>query len=241
MLVARKMQQPEYSSPVGSVGSFSPNDVSNSVSNARDKVMNKIARKKVRQALKTFSEVCASVREEFGGRGDRKALQAVKERGETVNMDKPILGPVPGVKVGDKFRYFAQLNAIGLHLPNQSGIGYIKQGRKLLATSVVASGVYDDDLQQRDLLIYIGEGGNLNDPKKSPQDQKLKRGNLALANSVTEKNAVRVIRYFFAAPNGIKIYMYDGLYRVVKYWEDKGPTGKTVYKFQMNRISINPQ
>lgn len=54
-----------------------------------------------------------------------------------------------GVKVGDEFRYCAQMNAIGLHFPSEVAIGHEKHAGELLATSVVASGVYDDDLQHK--------------------------------------------------------------------------------------------
>ncbi|KAK9198300.1 hypothetical protein WN944_013484 [Citrus x changshan-huyou] len=82
---------------------------------------------------------------------------------------------------------------IGLHLQIQGGIDYVKHKGKILATSIVASGGYDDNLDNSDVLIYTGQGGNVMNGGKEPEDQKLERGNLALANSIHEQNPVRVI------------------------------------------------
>ncbi|GAY62173.1 hypothetical protein CUMW_215690 [Citrus unshiu] len=83
---------------------------------------------------------------------------------------------------------------IGLHLQIQGGIDYVKRKGKNLATSIVASGGYDDNLDNSDVLIYTGQGGNGMNGGKEPEDQKLERGNLALANRTHEQNPARVIR-----------------------------------------------
>ncbi|PNY00002.1 histone-lysine N-methyltransferase H3 lysine-9 specific SUVH4-like protein [Trifolium pratense] len=37
-----------------------------------------------------------------------------------------------------------------------------------------------------------------------------------------------------------KVYTYDGLYKVVNYWAEKGISGFTVYKFRLRRIDGQP-
>jgi euchromatic histone-lysine N-methyltransferase len=72
--------------------------------------------------------------------------------------------------------------------------------------------------------------------EKEPEDQKLERGNLALKNSLHEKNPVRVIRGSDASDGKSRTYVYDGLYLVEKCWQDLGPHNKLVFKFQLDRI-----
>jgi hypothetical protein len=66
----------------------------------------------------------------------------------------------------------------------------MKHGGEILAISVVSSGGYDDDLDNSDSLTYIGQGGNVMNTDKEPEDQKLEWGNLALKNSMHKKNPV---------------------------------------------------
>ena len=60
----------------------------------------------------------------------------------------------------------------------------MKHDGLILATSVVASGGYTDDLDNSDSLIYTGQGGNVMRSFKEPEDQKLARGNLTLKSSM---------------------------------------------------------
>ncbi|XP_050377739.1 YDG domain-containing protein At5g47150-like [Argentina anserina] len=166
-------------------------------------------------------------------RVDLEAFKVLKDRGLFVKSGKNVIGDIPGVKVGDKFQYRVELILCGLHHQTQGGIAYGNFGGKVLATSIVASGGYADDLQSKDSLIYTGQGGNP-ERGKDPQDQKLERGNLALKNSV-QKNHVRVIRGSELV-YGSRTYVYDGLYMVEKCWQERGALGKLVFKFQMNRI-----
>ncbi|KAI3905576.1 hypothetical protein MKX01_036485 [Papaver californicum] len=36
------------------------------------------------------------------------------------------------------------------------------------------------------------------------------------------------------------LYTYDGLYKVVKYWEEKGTSGFNVFKFGLKRFEGQP-
>lgn len=50
-----------------------------------------------------------------------------------------------------------------------------------LAVAIVISGMYEDDLDNAEDVVYTGQGGhNLTGDKRQIQDQVLERGNLAL-------------------------------------------------------------
>ncbi|GAU29283.1 hypothetical protein TSUD_226540 [Trifolium subterraneum] len=206
-----------------------------------------MARNKVRNALRLFqavsrkllqeAEAKAKSNEKERRRFDLQAAKILKEKGSYVNEGDKILGSVPGVEVGDEFQYRIELNIIGLHRQIQGGIDYMKHKNKVLATSIVASGGYSDELDNTDVLIYTGQGGNVMTSDKDPEDQKLERGNLALKNSSEEKNPVRVIRGSESSDGKSRIYVYDGLYLVESYWQEMGSHGKLVYKFRLRRIS----
>ncbi|CAK8539529.1 unnamed protein product [Lathyrus sativus] len=208
-------------------------------------------RKEVRRVLRLFqvvsrkllhdAEAKAKSNDKERKRVDLQAAKMLKENGNFVNSGKHILGPVPGVEVGDEFQYRVELNIIGLHRQIQGGIDYTKHNNKVLATSIVASGGYADDLDNTDVLIYTGQGGNVMSNSKEPEDQKLERGNLALKNSSEEKNPVRVIRGSESPDGKSKIYVYDGLYLVESSWQDMGTHGKLVYRFRLRRIPGQPE
>ncbi|XP_022737173.1 histone-lysine N-methyltransferase, H3 lysine-9 specific SUVH6-like [Durio zibethinus] len=213
------------------------------------------SRNKVRETLRLFQAVCRKLLQEEESklkeqgkthkRVDCQAAKILKEKGKYVNTGKQIIGPVPGVEVGDEFQYFVELNIVGLHRQSQGGIDYVKQGEKIIATSIIASGGYEDDLDNSDVLSYMGQGGNVMQKGKQPEDQKLERGNLALANSRFVKNPVRVIRgetrsSDLSEGRG-KTYVYDGLYLVEEFKQEPGPHGKLVYKFKLVRIQGQPE
>ncbi|KAL7167051.1 hypothetical protein ACSBR2_037672 [Camellia fascicularis] len=115
-----------------------------------------------------------------------------------------------------------------------AGIDYMKHGGMIITTSIVASGGYVDDLDNPDVLIYSGHGGNITGrDKQQPEDQKLERGNLALKNSISAKNPIRVIcgsketklSTLDARAKIVLTYIYDGLYTVERYMHDVGPLG----------------
>ncbi|MCH95173.1 Histone-lysine N-methyltransferase H3 lysine-9 specific SUVH6-like, partial [Trifolium medium] len=210
-----------------------------------------MARNKVRNALRLFQAVSRKLLQEAESKAksnekerrrfDLQAAKILKEKGNYVNEGDKILGSVPGVEVGDEFQYRIELNVIGLHRQIQGGIDYVKQKNKVLATSIVASGGYSDELDNTDVLIYTGQGGNVMSSDKDPEDQKLERGNLALKNSSEEKNPVRVIRGSESMDGKSKIYVYDGLYLVESCWQEMGSHGKLVYKFRLRRIPGQPE
>ncbi|XP_051137343.1 histone-lysine N-methyltransferase, H3 lysine-9 specific SUVH4-like [Andrographis paniculata] len=224
------------------------------------------ARNRVRETLRMFNAFCRKLLQQEesnsqlgveekltvkkGKRIDLISAKMIKEIGKEVNTEERYLGQVPGVEVGDEFQYRVELAVIGIHRLYQAGIDWIKLDGVPVATSVVSSGAYDDDVENADVLIYCGQGGNVVGKSKQPEDQKLERGNLALKNSISAKTPVRVIRGWKEArvmdpldPKSkmVTTYVYDGLYTVKRYWEKEGPHGKQVFMFELRRQPGQPE
>ncbi|CAO2837839.1 unnamed protein product [Amaranthus hypochondriacus] len=217
-------------------------------------------RSKVQETLQLFQDVYRKLLQEEDStksrdqeaaskRADLRAAKILKDQGKYINTKK-LIGSVPGVEVGDMFNYRIELAIIGLHTPLQGGIDTTKLDKQTVAISIVASGGYANDVDSSDVLIYTGQGGNATGADKQPEDQKLERGNLALKNCIDKKTLVRVIRGFRGTKPSdthdgrakmVATYTYDGLYTVVKYWDDLGPHGKLVYKFELRRVPGQPK
>ncbi|PKI41170.1 hypothetical protein CRG98_038455 [Punica granatum] len=163
---------------------------------------------------------------------------------------KKRVGDIPGIKVGHQFYSRAEMVVVGFHSHWLNGIDYMGMAYKAdykdyqfpLAVAIVLSGMYEDDLDNADEIVYTGQGGhNLTGDKRQIKDQKLERGNLALKHCIDRDVPVRVIRGHECANSYTgKIYTYDGLYKVVKYWADKGISGFTVYKYRLRRVPGQP-
>ncbi|PIA52358.1 hypothetical protein AQUCO_01000311v1 [Aquilegia coerulea] len=207
-----------------------------------------VSRNKVRETLRLFQMLCKELLHSAEEKCSRKRVdllsaKILKKKNKWVNSGNQNLGAVPGVEVGDEFSYRVELSVIGLHRPYQGGIDYTTRRGKILATSIVASGGYDDAICGSDVLIYSGQGGCPVRGVTTATDQKLVRGNLALKNSMDEGTPVRVIRGFDKT-NGHNYsrmvmaagFTYDGLYLVEKYWKQKGRYGTDVFMFQLRRI-----
>lgn len=178
-------------------------------------------------------------------RGDLRASSVMKERGLWLNRDKRIVGEIPGIIVGDVFFFRMELCVVGLHGQVQAGIDYLSayqsSNHEPIATSVIVSGGYEDDEDAGNVIIYTGHGGQ---DKHSRQcvHQKLEGGNLGLERSMHYGIEVRVIRGFkYDGSASGKVYVYDGLYRVVEAWFDVGKSGFGVYKFKLIRIENQPE
>ncbi|KAL4595885.1 hypothetical protein ACB092_12G124900 [Castanea dentata] len=203
-------------------------------------------RKKVEESLILFRELLSKRMAELKAKSGIKngatrlayIAAAIDLRWERkwVNLDKRI-GAVPGVEVGDRFECATELNVIGLHRQFQGGIDYMVKGGQKLATSIVASGRYVNDIISSEVLVYSGQGGNPSVGRSEPKDQKLERGNLALKNSMEARTPVRVIRGSeVSKASKTVVYIYDGLYLVDKCMQERGAFGKLVFKFELRRI-----
>ncbi|KAL3506254.1 hypothetical protein ACH5RR_031636 [Cinchona calisaya] len=155
-----------------------------------------------------------------------------KERGLWLNRDKRIVGPILGVETGDVFFFRMELCVMGLHGQPQAGIDYLSAYQSLngepITMSVIVSGGYEDDEDTGREIIYSGHG-------------KLEWGNLELERSMLYGIKVRVIRgiKYDGSVSG-KVYVYDGLYRVVNCWFDMGKSGFGVFKFRLVKIENQP-
>lgn len=179
-----------------------------------------------------------------GSRPDLNAGSVMNDKGLTVNRSGKVVGPVPGVEVGDTFYFRMEICCIGMHGPIQAGIEYLTAKESKwdtpVAISVISSGGYDarDDGEE---LIYTGQGGKSALDNKSHEDQKLERGNLAMEGSMKHHLPVRVTRGVkdAASPSG-KTYIYDGLYEVEQSWSEKGKFGFEEFKFRLRRLPGQP-
>ncbi|KAJ6831971.1 histone-lysine N-methyltransferase, H3 lysine-9 specific SUVH4 [Iris pallida] len=186
-------------------------------------------------------------------RPDLKAITKMMQNGAILYPDK-MIGALPGIEVGDHFFSRAEMVVLGLHSHWLNGIDYMGlkyAGMELykakgytfpLAVCIVLSGMYEDDLDNSEDVIYTGQGGHdLLSSKRQIKDQKLERGNLALKNNYVSDVPVRVIRGHESKSSYCgKVYTYDGLYKVVKYWADKGVSGYTVFKYKLRRVEGQP-
>ncbi|GKB15656.1 histone-lysine N-methyltransferase family member SUVH9-like protein [Tanacetum coccineum] len=164
----------------------------------------------------------------------------MKDRGLWLNRDKRIVGTIPGVHVWDVFFFRMELCLVGMHGQAQVGIDYLtssqSSNRESIETSVIVSGGYEDDEDAGDVIVYTGHGGQ---DKHSRQvvHQKLKGGNLAMERSMHYEIEVRVIRGFkYEGSASGKVYVYDGLYKIVEAWFDVGTSGFGVFKFELVRM-----
>lgn len=180
---------------------------------------------------------------------------------KTCSMPSNHFGPIPGIEVGMMWKFRIQLSEVGVHRPPVSGIhGRDTEG----AYSIVLSGGYEDDYDDGNEFSYTGSGGrDLSGNKRTAEqssDQKLTRENRALARNcaaqVNDKGGdagdkwrdgrpVRVSRSWkmqkhfpeFAPEEGLR---YDGIYKVVKYYQEKGKSGFMVWKYLLRRDDSNP-
>ncbi|XP_051977679.1 E3 ubiquitin-protein ligase UHRF1-like [Xyrauchen texanus] len=169
-------------------------------------------------------------------------------------------GPIPGVPVGTLWKFRVQVSESGVHRPHVAGIhGRSNDG----SYSLVLAGGYEDDVDDGNQFTYTGSGGrDLSGNKRTAEqscDQKLTNMNRALAlncnAAVNEKEGaeakdwkagkpVRVVRSSkgrkhskYCPEDGNR---YDGIYKVVKYWPEKGKSGFLVWRYLLKRNDDEP-
>ncbi|KAI9322823.1 PUA-like domain-containing protein [Dichotomocladium elegans] len=180
---------------------------------------------------------------------------------ECVIVPSTHVGPIPGIYCGQTWLYRISASEWGVH---RSPVGGISGTTKNGAVSIVLSGGYEDDKDSGEEFIYTGSGGrDLEGNKRNGKHsghQELTRFNLALAATCATKindkvggeaadwkksRPVRVCRTSklakhnprYAPEEGVR---YDGLYKVVKYWPDKGASGFKVWRFLLRRDDSEP-
>lgn len=189
-----------------------------------------------------------------------KGMACVGRTKECTLVPPNHFGPIPGVEVGTTWKFRVQVSEAGVHRPHVAGIhGRESDG----AYSLVLSGGYEDDIDSGEEFFYTGSGGrDLSGNKRTAEqssDQLLTRMNKALALNCnapldTKKGAeaknwkggkpVRVVRNFklskhskYAPEDGNR---YDGIYKVVKYYPEKGKSGFIVWRYLLKRDDPTP-
>ncbi|KAL0046372.1 hypothetical protein WJX82_010636 [Trebouxia sp. C0006] len=166
-------------------------------------------------------------------RPDLVARTKMEKAGATVNTRK-VAGHLPGIAIFDRFYLRAEMGVVGMHFSPLGGIDYISKsaiaGCPQYATSIMVCGGYEDDADDGHELTYTGQGGNdLLGNRQQNGEQQLRLGNLALVGNIQLGIPVRVTRRNIEqdAICGA-VFIYDGLYNVVKYWLEKGKKGLMV-------------
>ncbi|KAK4872140.1 hypothetical protein RN001_016264 [Aquatica leii] len=188
-----------------------------------------------------------------------RGMACVGRTKECTIVPKDHYGPIPGVEVGTRWKFRVQVSESGIHRPHVAGI----HGRETDgAYSLVLSGGYDDDVDNGVEFIYSGSGGRdlSNNRRVNDQssDQVLSRMNKALALNCNAPlnmegaeatdwkggKPVRVVRNSklakhskYAPTEGNR---YDGIYKVVKYYPEKGKSGYLVWKYLLRRDDPSP-
>lgn len=184
-----------------------------------------------------------------------RGMACVGNTSKCTIVAKNHVGSVPGVEVGTCWKFRYQVSEAGIHRPLVAGI----HGRENhCAYSIVLSGGYEDDVDNGEEFYYTGSGGrDLSGNKREnaqSSDQKLTALNKALASNCNTKfdpinggeakdwrkgKPVRVVRNYklskhskYAPKEGNR---YDGIYKVVKYFPEKGLSGFIVWKFLLRR------
>ncbi|KAG9476349.1 hypothetical protein GDO78_003089 [Eleutherodactylus coqui] len=169
-------------------------------------------------------------------------------------------GKIPGVPVGTMWKFRVQVSEAGVHRPHVAGIhGRSNDG----SYSLVLAGGYEDDADDGSEFTYTGSGGrDLSGNKRTAEqscDQKLTNMNRALALNcsapINDKQGaeakdwkagkpVRVVRNAkgrkhskYAPEDGNR---YDGIYKVVKYWPEKGKSGFLIWRYLLRRDDDEP-
>lgn len=188
-----------------------------------------------------------------------KGMACVGRTRECTLVPPTHYGPIPGIEVGTCWLYRVQVSESGVHRPPVGGIhGRESDG----AYSIVLSGGYEDDIDNGDEFLYTGSGGrDLSGNKRTADqscDQTLTRLNRALALNCNAPlgtegaeatdwkggKPVRVVRSCklrkhsrYAPEVGNR---YDGIYKVVKYYPEKGNSGFVVWRYLLRRDDKSP-
>ncbi|XP_037679986.1 E3 ubiquitin-protein ligase UHRF1 [Choloepus didactylus] len=189
-----------------------------------------------------------------------KGMACVGRTKECTIVPSNHYGPIPGVPVGTMWRFRVQVSESGVHRPHVAGIhGRSNDG----AYSLVLAGGYEDDVDHGNFFTYTGSGGrDLSGNKRTAEqscDQKLTNTNRALALNcsapINDRDGaeakdwragkpVRVVRNVkggkhskYAPAEGNR---YDGIYKVVRYWPEKGKSGFLVWRYLLRRDDEEP-
>ncbi|KAG0057329.1 hypothetical protein BGZ83_011572 [Gryganskiella cystojenkinii] len=168
-------------------------------------------------------------------------------------------GPIPGIPVGSRWGLRVYAAESGVHRPLVAGIA---GGSKHGAVSIVLAGGYPEDVDNGMEFLYTGSGGReLSEGNKrvaeQTSDQQLTNFNKALAMTChcafnkhggtakdwRQSSPIRVCRSAklknkYSPDEGVR---YDGIYKIVKYWQEKGKDSvHKVWRFKFRRDDTEP-
>lgn len=138
-------------------------------------------------------------------------------------------------KPGDTFVNRIDLSLSGLHRPRRAGIsGTSPHG----ADSIILAGMYEDDRDEGDRIMYVGHGGRDQKTGRQIADQTLDTYNQALLRNIDSGHPVRLIRGAtlrneYAPAAG---YRYEGLFRVCSVERKRGKSGYWIWAFQLEQV-----
>jgi len=151
-------------------------------------------------------------------------------------------GHIPGIKVGTTWTTRLDCSRYGVHAPSLAGI----HGRKDEGCySIVMSGAYEDDIDERDWFTYIGTGGRTDSHNRGKLCEELPQTfdqtfdhphNASLLQSYVTRKPVRVVRGHKTAHGPRNGYRYDGLYIVDNADYETGQHGHQVCRFTFRRM-----
>ncbi|KAK4483251.1 hypothetical protein RD792_010435 [Penstemon davidsonii] len=239
----------ESPKPNGAAQIFVPNDVAA----ASGTNVHALVTETLRTFNKHYLHFIQEEEKRCAGQEAEKNTNSKMIKAKTTLYPEKRIGHIPGIDVGHQFFSRAEMVVVGFHHHWLNGINFIGETKSKKAmglngykfpitVSIVLSGQYEDDLDNCEDIVYTGQGGNnLLGNKRQIKDQVMSRGNLGLKNCIDHSIPVRVIRGRKCKNSYVgKVYTYDGLYTVVKYWAEKGVSGFTVYKFRLKRLEGQP-
>ncbi|KAH0565492.1 hypothetical protein GP486_001117 [Trichoglossum hirsutum] len=169
-------------------------------------------------------------------------------------------GPIPGIEVGQTWRYRKEVGEDGVHRPIVSGIaGSANKGGAVSIVIAPSASGYPEDEDNGDWFMYTGSGGKDLKTKnrrtgEQTFDQELTKANLALAATCDapiskhgnvakdwrNSKGIRVVRSDklrkhhpqYAPELGNR---YDGIYKIVRYFPEVGKSGFRVYRYEFRR------
>lgn len=150
-----------------------------------------------------------------------------------------LFGEIPGQPVGTTYARRRNLTDARVHQVTQQGIA---GNRTVGCASIVISGGYETDEDYGHEIFYTGAGGQDSTTKRQAAHQDLdKSDNAALVRSQQTGLPVRVVRgaghdneY---APK--QDYRYDGLYKVIKHYENYPADGFRRWMFHL--VQLTPE
>ncbi|KAG1363553.1 putative histone-lysine N-methyltransferase, H3 lysine-9 specific SUVH4 [Cocos nucifera] len=209
---------------------------------------------RVKQVEAKLSKVPKSSNRKLKKRNSKKVEVGVSELKEPKMIEtgailypEKRIGHLPGIDVGHQFYSRAEMVVLGLHSHWLNGIDYMgnSYAKLMIETGAI---LYPEkrighlpgidvghQFYSRAEMVVLG----LHSHWLNGIDY---MGNsYAKLNSMEAGLPVRVVRGHESASSYCgKVYTYDGLYKVHKYWAEKGIRGFTVFKYQLKRLEAQP-